>query len=286
MAKRYCRFEERAVAPASLDAFRRIVSSVAEGVVTVDKLADDVDRLLRDRPLDALLRAEVEALAADPSREVRRVEGGQVILFEDERVRAHLRRREPTARTIPRFSDTATHLLLPVRPVRWSITTYRTTTPLAMDRFRQGVPLDAPPTRRESPTWHGCAVSDRELSATVVELDGPAWFLEVWQRPGLLYAWRFDDAGRSVALVHAQHRVSRLALVLDLLRNTRRPEAEAGFRALLGVPYFDLRWKALQGLAALGVPDLEELLAATAEDTHPEVNAAARAALEKRRAGR
>lgn len=282
----FCRFEQRAVAPAALDAFRRILSSVAEGVVSADRLADDVDRLRRDRPLDALLRAEIEALAADPSREVRRVEQGRVILFEDERVRAHLRKRQPTARVRPRFSDTSTHLLLPVHPIQWSITTYRTTTSLAIDRFRPGIPLDALPARRESPTWHGCEVSDRELSSTVVELDCSAWFIEVWQRPGLPYAWRFDDAGRSVALVHAQHRVSRLALVLDLFRNTRRPEAEPALRALLATPYFDLRWKALQGLAALGVPDLERLLGAMVEDDHPELRAAARAALERRKATR
>ena len=284
---RYCRFDERAVAPPGLDVLRRILARVADGVVTPDILAADLARLLHDRPIDALLRAELAALAAAPAREVRRVERGQVILFEDDRVRAHLRRREPAADAAPRFSDTATHLLIPLSPLRWSVTTYRSTTPVEIDHLDPDVHLDAPPVRRESPTWHGCEVRGHDLRATVVEVDRPAWLLEVWQRPGLPYAWRFDQVGRAVALVHAQHRTSRLALVLDLLKHTRRPEAEPGLRALLGAPHFDLRWKALQGLTALGVPDRERLLAAAAaDDPHPEIRAAARAALDRREARR
>ena len=283
---RFCRFEAGSADLAGIDAFRRLLASVADGVVTPSRIADDLDHLLHERPVDALLRAELAALAADPSREVRRVERGQVILFEDERVRAHLRRREPAPPARPRFSDTATHLILPLAPLRWSVTTYRATAPVELDRLCPDMRLDAPPARRESPPWHACEVHDRALQATVVELDRPAWFLEIWQRPGLPYAWRFDQAGRAVALVHAQHRVSRLALVLDLLKHTRRPEAEPGLRALLDAPHFDLRWKALQGLAALKVPDLGPLLAAAADDPHPELRAAARAALARREAGR
>lgn len=280
----FCRFEELGIAPAALDAFQILLANIANGLINPDVLSDAVDRLRRDRPLHVLLQAEIKALGANRNRDVGRVERGQVILFENDHVRAHLRKRITTNHSNPRFSDTATHLLVPITPVQWSITTYRATAPIEIDCFRPGLRLDAPPIRRESPDWHVCEARNDILSATVLELDRPAWFLEIWQRPGLPYAWRFDANGRSVALSHAQHRTSRLALVLDLFRTTRFTEAEPALRTFLSAPQFDLRWKALQGLAALGVPDLPELLARSTQDAHSEVRAAARAALEKRKA--
>lgn len=282
------------IAPPGWSELIALASHVAQGERDAATIDAHVEEIRRADPIAAVLRRELAAIVATPGTEVRRVEHGAVVLLDEPHVRAVARRHEVRAATdanvdMTHFSDVATTLFVPITALAWTITTRRAEVPVAVDRFAPGLALGSPEVVRDAP-WHlaalgaGPGASSMRLTVTTVAVARPGWMLEITRRPTLPYAWRFED-GRAVALSHADLRTSRLGLVLDWFRRAGLPEAEPAFRALLDDAHFDLRWKAMQGLARLGAGDVDRRLEVLAHDPHPEVAEAASAALARRRGG-
>lgn len=280
------RAEHLGVAPPGWSELIALASHIAGGGRDAATIDAHVAAIRHTNPIAGLLRRELAAIVATRGADVPRVEHGAVVLLDDPRVRVVVRRHEPPGKeasdAAAQLGDVTTTLFVPITTIAWTVTTRRAEAPVTVDRFSHGLAL-GPPEVVHDPPWHLAALAvepgapSTRLTVTTVAVARPGWFLEIASRPTLPYAWRFER-GRAVALAHADLRTSRLGLVLDWFRRAAHPAAEPAFRALLDDPHFDLRWKAMQGLARLDTPDVDRCLETLTHDLHPEVAEAARQA--------